>query len=195
MKTTTETMSHRTAGEPPPCLQCCHGQYSSATPHHAMTWPPDHDDNHARTCSTRRCSLQAKLARPSLTLMTLWSGEPIALYVPQPRTIYKGSQGTHDTHPLPFHSFSIVAGLLELLFRQSISQLQLFFLFHHSCTHIVKTSEHSSDEHALDHLRDWTQGSGLNQYKSSCLLNAIIVFLEQRGNRISLLIQFTKHRQ
>ena len=35
----------------------------------------------------------------------------------------------------------------------------------------------------------------MNQYKSSCLLDATIVFLEQRGNRINLLVQFTKHQQ
>ena len=35
----------------------------------------------------------------------------------------------------------------------------------------------------------------MNQYKSSCLLDATIVFLEQHGIRINLLVQFTKHRQ
>ena len=38
-------------------------------------------------------------------------------------------------------------------------------------------------------------GSGLNQCKSSCLLDTTIVFLEQRGNCINLLVRFTKHRQ
>ena len=34
-----------------------------------------------------------------------------------------------------------------------------------------------------------------DQYKSSCLLDATIVFLEQNDNHINLLVQFTKHRQ
>ena len=95
MKTMAETTSHKMAGEPPPCLQCHHGRHSSTMPHHATMWPQDHDDNHVRTCTTRRCSLQAKLARTSLKLMTLRSGELPSLYTPWPRTLYKGSQGTH----------------------------------------------------------------------------------------------------
>ena len=110
MKTTVETMSHRMADELPPCLQCRHGWHSSTTSHHATTWPQDHDDNHAQTCSTRWPSLQAKLARTSLRLMNLRLGEPPSLYTPWPRTLYKGSQGTHLGDPKPFdptliHSF------------------------------------------------------------------------------------------
>jgi hypothetical protein len=45
-KTTAETTSHRTAGKPPPCLQCRHGWHSSTTSHHAMPWPQDRNDNH-----------------------------------------------------------------------------------------------------------------------------------------------------
>jgi len=116
-KAMAETTSHRTAGEPPVCLQCRHGWHSSTTPHHAVTWPQVHDDNHAQTCTTRRRSLQAKLARTSLRLTTLRSGESPSLYTPWPRTLYKGSLGTISRHPLPFHSFSIVVGLLELPFR------------------------------------------------------------------------------
>ena len=35
----------------------------------------------------------------------------------------------------------------------------------------------------------------MNQYKSSCLLDGTIIFLEQRDNRINLLVWFIKHRQ
>jgi hypothetical protein len=35
----------------------------------------------------------------------------------------------------------------------------------------------------------------MNQYKSSCLLHATVIFLKQRGNRINLLVLFTKYRQ
>ena len=81
-KATAETTSHRMAGELSSCLQCRHGWHSSTTPCHSTTWPQDHDDSHAQTCSTKYHSLQAKLARPSLRLMTLRSGELIALYAP-----------------------------------------------------------------------------------------------------------------
>ena len=121
MKTTVETISHRMDGEPPPCLQCHHGRHSSTTSQRAATWPQDHDDNHAPTYSTRRRNLQAKLARTSLRLMTLWSGEPSSLYTPWPRTLYKGSQGTHlGIHLLFTHSYTI-EGLLKLLFGQPVS--------------------------------------------------------------------------
>jgi hypothetical protein len=63
-KAIAETTSHRMASEPPPCLQCRHGRHSSTTPHLTATWAQDHDDNHTQTCSIRRRSLQAKLARP-----------------------------------------------------------------------------------------------------------------------------------
>jgi hypothetical protein len=115
-KTTTETTLHRMASELPSCLQCRHDRHSSTMSCHATTWPQDRDENHARTCPTRRHSLQAKLGRPSIRLSTPRSGEPIALYTPWPRTLYKGSQGTHlyMIHILyHFHSFSIVAGLLS----------------------------------------------------------------------------------
>ena len=83
-KTMMETTSHKMAGEPPACLQCCHDQHSNTMPYHAVAWPQDHDDNHARMCTSRWRSLQAKLARPSLRLMTLRSGEPTSLYIPWP---------------------------------------------------------------------------------------------------------------
>jgi hypothetical protein len=63
-KAITETTSHRTAGEPPPYLQCHHGQHSSTMPHLTAMWAQDHDNNHAQTYFIRRRSLQAKLARP-----------------------------------------------------------------------------------------------------------------------------------
>ena len=82
MKTMAETTSHRTAGEPPPGLQYRNGRHRSTTPNHATTWPQVCDDNHDRTCTRRRCSLQAKLARTSLRLMILRLGEPSSLYTP-----------------------------------------------------------------------------------------------------------------
>ena len=82
MKATTDTALHRTADEPPSRLQCRHGQHSSATSHPTAMWREDHDDSHDRTCTRRWRSLQAKLARTSLTLSTLRSGKPPALYVP-----------------------------------------------------------------------------------------------------------------
>jgi hypothetical protein len=78
-KTTIEITSHRMAGEPPPCLQCHHGRHSSTTSHHATAWPQDRDNNHAETCTTRRHRFQAKIARPSLRLMTPRSGEASSL--------------------------------------------------------------------------------------------------------------------
>jgi hypothetical protein len=77
-KTMAEATSHRMTGELSSCLQCHHFWHSSTTPHYAMTWPQDHDDSHARTYSTKWHSLQAKLDRHFLRLMTLRSGEPIA---------------------------------------------------------------------------------------------------------------------
>ena len=94
-KATTDTALHRTADEPPSRLQCRHGRHSSATSHHVTTWPEDHDDSHARMNTRRQHSLQATLARTSLRLTTLRSGEPPPLYAPWPQTLYKGSQGTH----------------------------------------------------------------------------------------------------
>ena len=37
-KAITEITSHRTAGEPPPCLQCYHDQHNSTTPRLTTTW-------------------------------------------------------------------------------------------------------------------------------------------------------------
>jgi len=142
-KATTETTSHRTANKPPPCLQCRHGRHSSTTSHHAAMWPQDHDDNHAQTCSTRWRSLQAKLARTSLRFTTLRSGEPPSLYTPWPRTLYKGSQGTHLRGPTLIHSFLHCRRAPEAGSPTS------------STIHappIVRTSEHSSEKHALDHF-------------------------------------------
>ena len=108
-KTTAETMSHRMAGAPPSCLQCHHNRRKSTTPHHATTWPQDDDDNHVRAYSIRWRSLQAKLARLSLMLTTLRSGEPPPLYVSWPQPLYKVSQGTlsrdseSSTHSLALH--------------------------------------------------------------------------------------------
>jgi hypothetical protein len=63
-KATMETMLHRTAGKPPSCLHCRHGWHSSTMPYLTMTWAQDHDYNYTQMCTTRRHSLQAKLARP-----------------------------------------------------------------------------------------------------------------------------------
>jgi hypothetical protein len=116
-KTTVETTSHRTASELPSCLQYRHGWHSSTTPCHSTMWPQDHDDSHARTYSTRRRSLQAKLARTSRRLVTPQSGEP-PLYTSHVPELYirvaRAPISTFILNPLPFHSFSIIAGLLEL---------------------------------------------------------------------------------
>jgi hypothetical protein len=79
-----ETISRRTAGETPPCLQCRLNWHCGTTPHHVATWAQDHDDSHAKTCTTRWCYLQAKLARfpPS-------GSQPLSR-----ENLYKGSQGT-----------------------------------------------------------------------------------------------------
>ena len=120
-KTMVKTTSHRTTSEPPPCLQCCHGRHSSTTPHHAMMWPQDHDDNHAQTCTTRWRSLQAKLARSFLRLTTLRLGESSSLYVPWPQTLYKGSQGTHLGDQNSFtHSYTVEV-FLKLPFGRPVS--------------------------------------------------------------------------
>jgi len=79
MKATTDTVLHSTAKEPPSKLECRHGRHSSTTSHPAAPWPEDHDDSHDRTYTRRWHSLQAKLARTSLRLMTLRSGEPPCL--------------------------------------------------------------------------------------------------------------------
>jgi hypothetical protein len=116
-KTTTETTSHRTASELRSCLQYRHGRHSSTTPCHATMWPQDHDDSHAQTYSTRRQSLQAKLARTSRRLATPQLGEP-PLYTSHVPELYirvaRAPISTFILNLLPFHSFSIVAGLLEL---------------------------------------------------------------------------------
>jgi hypothetical protein len=62
-KAITETMSHRTVGEPPPCLKCRHSRHSNTMPHLTTMWAQDHDDNYAQMYSTRLHSLQVKLAR------------------------------------------------------------------------------------------------------------------------------------
>jgi hypothetical protein len=91
----TDAALHTTTNEPPPCLQCRHGLHSSALSHLVMMWPQDRDESHAQTSTRRRRSLQAKLARTSLRLTTLRSGEPPLCIKTWPQTLYKGSQGTH----------------------------------------------------------------------------------------------------
>jgi hypothetical protein len=99
LETTTKTMwdavLHMIADELSPWLQCYHDQHSSTTANPAMTWPQDHDDSHAWTNTRRWRSLQAKLVRTSLRLMTLWSSEPPLCIKPWPKTLYKDGQGTH----------------------------------------------------------------------------------------------------
>ena len=75
-KTMTDATLHRTADELSPWLQCCHSQHSSTMSDPAMMWPQEHKDSHARASTRRWHSLQAKLARTSLRLSTLRSGEP-----------------------------------------------------------------------------------------------------------------------
>jgi hypothetical protein len=128
IKTTTRTMLHKTAGEPPPCLQCCHGWHSSTTSHHVTTWPQDYDNNHAHTYSTIRHS--------SLRFTALRSGEPSPLYMPWPRTLYKSSQSTHLGDPTLIHSFLHYRRALEAsLWAARLSALDLLpippFLYPH----------------------------------------------------------------
>jgi hypothetical protein len=80
-KATAETTLGRTVGEPSPCLQCRHGRHGSTTPHLTATWAQDHDDNHVRTCTTRRHSLQAKLARPLPQAHDASIGRTFFLYI------------------------------------------------------------------------------------------------------------------
>jgi hypothetical protein len=84
MKAMIDTALHRTVDEPPSRLQCRHSRHSSATTHPTAMWPEDHDDSHDQTCTRRWRSLQAKLARPSLRLSTLQSGEPPLCMSPSP---------------------------------------------------------------------------------------------------------------
>jgi hypothetical protein len=102
VKATTNTTLHRTVGEPPSRLQSHHGRHSSTTSRPATMWPEDHGDSHDRTCTRRRRSLQAKLDRPSLRLMTLRSGEPPLCMSPSPQTLYKDRQG--NTRYILYHS-------------------------------------------------------------------------------------------
>jgi hypothetical protein len=117
MKTTVETTMHRMAGEPQPCLQCHHGRYSSTTSHHATTWPPDYDDSHAQTCTTRRHNLQANLARSSLRLTILRSGEPLLCTCPGLELYIRAARAPILGIQLSFtHSYT-VEGLLKLPFK------------------------------------------------------------------------------
>jgi hypothetical protein len=102
-KTTTDSTLLRMADEPPPCLQCRHGPHSSTMSHLVMTWPQDHDDSHARTSTRRWHSLQAKLARTSLRLTTLWSGEPLLCISPVPKLYIRTARATHsESSTIPF---------------------------------------------------------------------------------------------
>jgi hypothetical protein len=79
-----------------------HHSYSAATASTvapmlapAATWLQDHDENHAPMNTRRWRNLQAKLVRTSLGLSTPQSGEPPLCNKPWPRTLYKGSKGSH----------------------------------------------------------------------------------------------------
>ena len=91
-KATTDTALHRTADEPPSRLQCHYDRHSSATSHPAATWPEDHDDSHDWPCTRRRRGLQAKLARPSLRLSALRSGEPPLCICPGPELYIRAAR-------------------------------------------------------------------------------------------------------
>ena len=84
-KATMDTALHRTADEPPLRLLCRHGWHSSTMSHPATMWPEDHDDSHDWTCTKRQRGLQAKLARLSLRLSALRSGEPPLCTGPGPK--------------------------------------------------------------------------------------------------------------
>jgi hypothetical protein len=148
MKTTAETTSHRMAGEPLSSLQCHHGRYSSATSHHVVVWPYDHNYNHTQTCAARRHSLRAKLARSSLRLTTFKSGDLLLCMCP----LYKGSQGTHLRDPTFIHLF-LHRRRAPKAYLQAARLLTLTLLPLPPFLHpIVRTSEHSNEKHALDHL-------------------------------------------
>ena len=115
---TTDTALHRMTDKSSSRLQCRHGWHSSATPYPVATRPEDHDDNQYRTRTRRRRSLQAKLARTSLRPTTLRSGEPPLCMSPGPKLFIRTARAQRYTHPLPLHSFTILVGLLELLFGQ-----------------------------------------------------------------------------
>jgi hypothetical protein len=91
MKIMMDTALHRTVDEPPMCLQCLPRPARGTTSRSIATWPQDHDDGHAQTDTKRWRSLQDKLVRTSLRLMTLRSGEPPLCNEPWPRNLYKGS--------------------------------------------------------------------------------------------------------
>jgi hypothetical protein len=121
VKTMTDTALHRIAEELSPWLQCCHDQHNSSTSDPAVTWPPNHDDSHAQTSSTRRRSLHAKLARTSVRLSTLRSREPTLCIKPCPELYIRTARAPISghgliLHPLPLHPFTIAVGLLELPF-------------------------------------------------------------------------------
>jgi hypothetical protein len=116
-KTTTDSVLPRTTSEPPSCLQCRHGRHSSTTSSPAVTWPRDQDESQASMRTRRRRSLQAKLARPFLRLMTLRSGEPPLCTSLGPELYIRTAKAPHSGHPLPFQSFSIIVGHLKLPFR------------------------------------------------------------------------------
>jgi hypothetical protein len=98
-----DTALRRMANEPPTRLKCHHGQYSSTMSHPVATCPEDHDNSHDQTCTRRRHSLQTKLARTSIRLTTLRSGEPPALYVSRPQTLYKCSRTHSKDSKSPTH--------------------------------------------------------------------------------------------
>jgi hypothetical protein len=121
MKTTAETTSHRMAGEPLSSLQCHHGRYSSATSHHVVVWPYDHNYNHTQTCAARRHSLRAKLARSSLRLTTFKSGDLLLCMCPGPGLYIRAARAPILGIQLSFTYSYTVEGLLKLTFRQPVS--------------------------------------------------------------------------
>jgi hypothetical protein len=94
-KTMADAALHRTVDKLSPWLQCYHDQHSSTTSDPTAMWPQDQDDGHSRASTSRRRSLQAKLARTSLKLLTLRSGEPPFCNEFWPQTLYKGGHGSH----------------------------------------------------------------------------------------------------
>jgi hypothetical protein len=135
-----------TAGETPPCR---HDRHSNITPHHAAMWTQDHDDNHDRTCTTpRQDGVTCKLARfpPSGSrplgqknlLLCMWPGPELYIRVTRAPFSWRwsNSRSSHSGSPSPRSSSPTSFTILALL--------------------IVRTSEHSSEEHVFDHLWDWT---------------------------------------
>jgi hypothetical protein len=113
--------------------------------------------------------------------MTPWSGEPSSLYVTWPQTLYKGSQGTLPRDHL--HNLQTPEALIRAVHLLALALLPLPPFLHPHCKNLraFKRETHTQSSLRLD------VGLQPEPYNSSCLLDATIIFLEQRGIHINLL--------